>query len=229
MWPGRYRVPRDVGSGMVTSFKYPAYDSFLDSARLEAEQNVRRLRHHPSLVIFGSCPLPCPPPPLTRAAHISAGNNEGTVRRCHVILDVSSHNWVDYAFAESLGLELDYSDETSDFRNTNFPARYIYERVFPAVVSENSSVHYHRGSPYSGHGKPSPDQTYGDIHQWNVWHGSQEPWHNWDKLAGRFVSEFGMWVLSRASATLKPAPLINRLSSKAGAPQYPHRRFLDGG
>ena len=28
----------------------------------------------------------------------------------------------------------------------------------------------------------------------NVWHGSQEPWHNWDILAGRFVSEFGMSV-----------------------------------
>jgi len=26
----------------------------------------------------------------------------------------------------------------------------------------------------------------------NVWHGSQEPWHNWDILSGRFVSEFGM-------------------------------------
>lgn len=32
----------------------------------------------------------------------------------------------------------------------------------------------------------------GDIHQWNVWHGSTEPWANWDKLSGRFVSEFGM-------------------------------------
>lgn len=29
----------------------------------------------------------------------------------------------------------------------------------------------------------------------NVWHGSQEPWHNWDILAGRFVSEFGMYVV----------------------------------
>lgn len=26
----------------------------------------------------------------------------------------------------------------------------------------------------------------------NVWHGTQEPWHNWDILSGRFVSEFGM-------------------------------------
>jgi beta-mannosidase len=38
------------------------------------------------------------------------------------------------------------------------------------------------------------DQMYGDLHQWNVWHGSQEPWHNWDVLSGRFVSEFGMLV-----------------------------------
>ena len=116
----------------------------------------------------------------------------------HYLTDILeiSHSALDYAFAESLGLELDYSDETSDFRKTNFPSRYIYERILPAAISEYSSFHYHRGSPYSGHGKPTTDQTYGDLHQWNVWHGSQEPWSNWDKLAGRFVSEFGMWVLS---------------------------------
>ncbi|KXN83668.1 putative beta-mannosidase B [Leucoagaricus sp. SymC.cos] len=135
--------------------QYPAYDLFIESVREEAVQNVKRLRHHPSIVIF-------------------AGNNE------------------DYQIAESLNLELDYSDETSDFRKTNFPARYIYERVLPEVVEAHSNIFYHRASPYSGHGKPTTDRTLGDIHQWNVWHGSQEPWHNWDILAGRFVSEFGM-------------------------------------
>jgi len=46
------------GTSWVTIlFKYPAYKSFVDSVRLEAEQNVKRLRHHPSLVIWGSCPL----------------------------------------------------------------------------------------------------------------------------------------------------------------------------
>lgn len=135
--------------------QYPAYDSFLESVRLEAEQNVKRLRHHPSVVIF-------------------AGNNE------------------DYQLAESLDLELDYSDETSDFRKTNFPARHIYERVLPEIVQTHCDVYYHRASPYSGQGKPTTDKTLGDLHQWNVWHGSQEPWHNWDMLAGRFVSEFGM-------------------------------------
>ncbi|KAL4267421.1 Beta-mannosidase glycosyl hydrolase [Pleurotus pulmonarius] len=135
--------------------QYPAHDSFIESVREEAEQNVKRLRHHPSIVIF-------------------AGNNE------------------DYQIAESLKLELDYSDETSDYRNTNFPARYIYERVLPEVVGKYSNIYYHRASPYSGQGKPTTDRTLGDIHQWNVWHGSQEPWHNWDILSGRFVSEFGM-------------------------------------
>ncbi|KAJ7228703.1 glycoside hydrolase family 2 protein [Mycena pura] len=135
--------------------QYPAYQSFLDSVQTEAEQNVKRLRHHPSIVIL-------------------AGNNE------------------DYQIAESLNLELDYSDEKSNYLQTNFPARHIYERVLPAVVKKFSDIYYHRGSPYSGYGKVTTDKTYGDLHQWNVWHGSQEPWHKWDTLAGRFVSEFGM-------------------------------------
>ena len=36
------------------------------------------------------------------------------------------------------------------------------------------------------------DPAIGDIHQWNVWHGTQEKYQDWDKLSGRFVSEFGM-------------------------------------
>lgn len=71
----------------------------------------------------------------------------------------------DYQIAESLNLDLDYSDETSDFRKTNFPARYIYERVLPAVVEKFSDIHYHRSSPYSGQGKPTTDRTLGDLHQ----------------------------------------------------------------
>ncbi|KAF9247262.1 glycoside hydrolase family 2 protein [Melanogaster broomeanus] len=134
--------------------QYPAYDSFLKLVEIEAEQNVKRLRCHPSVVIF-------------------AGNNE------------------DYQLAESIGI-VDYSDETSDFRKTKFPARHIYERTLPSIVSKYCDVQYRRSSPYSAPGIVTTDKTVGDLHQWNVWHGSQEPWHNWDILAGRFVSEFGM-------------------------------------
>jgi hypothetical protein len=35
--------------------QYPAYDSFLKLVQQEAEQHVKRLRHHPSLVVFGGC------------------------------------------------------------------------------------------------------------------------------------------------------------------------------
>ena len=51
-------------------------------------------------------------------------------------------------------------------------------------------VYYHFGSPYGG--KATTDPQVGDIHQWNVWHGTQEKYQNFDKLSGRFVSEFGM-------------------------------------
>ena len=64
--------------------------------------------------------------------------------------------------------------------------RHIYEVILPEVVGRLSNIAYHRSSPYGG--KDTTDPTVGDIHQWNVWHGSQEPWTNWDKLAGRFVS-----------------------------------------
>ncbi|KAG5721762.1 putative beta-mannosidase B, partial [Termitomyces sp. T112] len=112
--------------------------------------------------------------------------------RHHPSIVIFAGNNEDYQVAEQLGLELDYDDKTSDFRKTNFPARHIYEITLPAAVKRNCDVYYHRASPYSGHGKPTTDRTFGDIHQWNVWHGSQEPWHNWDILSGRFVSEFGM-------------------------------------
>jgi len=51
-------------------------------------------------------------------------------------------------------------------------------------------TYYHFGSPYGG--KSTADPHTGDRHQWNVWHGSQEKYQDFDKLKGRFVSEFGM-------------------------------------
>lgn len=144
----------------------------------------------------------------------------------------------DYQIAEQLNLELDYSDETGDYRKTNFPARHIYERVLPAIVEKHSDIYYHRGSPYSGHCKPTTDQTLGDLHQCefenegalqlliqhlyigNVWHGKQQSWHDWDILSGRFVSEFGMQVLDWSSC---PVHTLN-FRYREG---YPNIRTVD--
>ena len=38
--------------------QYPAYESFTKSIKIEAEQNVKRLRHHPSIVMFGEQSTP---------------------------------------------------------------------------------------------------------------------------------------------------------------------------
>ncbi|KAG6010046.1 Beta-mannosidase B [Claviceps maximensis] len=134
---------------------YPANPAFLESVEREARQNVKRLRHHPSLVIW-------------------AGNNE------------------DYQYAESEKLNYDPRDSNPDnWLKTDFPARYIYEKILPDVCRDLvPGTYYHAGSPWGG--VNSSDATVGDIHQWNVWHGSQEKYQNFDKLVGRFVSEFGM-------------------------------------
>ncbi|CEQ39941.1 SPOSA6832_01502 [Sporobolomyces salmonicolor] len=77
-----------------------------------------------------------------------------------------------------------------DWTRTGFPAREIYERLIPSIVLEHSDVFYSPGSPWGG--SSTRDVTVGDIHQWDVWHGSQFPYQDFGKLSGRFVSEFGM-------------------------------------
>jgi beta-mannosidase len=135
---------------------YPAYPSMLESVKKEAIANVKRIRHHPSLVIL-------------------AGNNE------------------DYQVQESLGLEYNYEDKNEvNWLKSDFPARYYYESLLPKVVVEEApSIPYHPGSPW-GDGKRTSDPTVGDMHQWNVWHGTQEKYQIFDSLGGRFNSEFGM-------------------------------------
>ena len=134
---------------------YPAFPEYLALVKKEAEENLKILRHHPSIVIF-------------------AGNNE------------------DYAYQESVNLTYDPEDQDPEsWLKTDFPARYIYEKILADACSELiPDTYYHFGSPWGG--KLSSDPTIGDIHQWNVWHGSQEKYQNFDKLVGRFVAEFGM-------------------------------------
>ncbi|KAH6633962.1 glycoside hydrolase family 2 protein [Chaetomium sp. MPI-SDFR-AT-0129] len=135
---------------------YPAWPELRESIHREATENVKLLRHHPSIVIW-------------------AGNNE------------------DYQYQESAGLTYDYANKDAEsWLKTDFPARYIYEKILSDVCAELvPNTFYHPGSPW-GAGRDTHDATVGDIHQWNVWHGTQEKWQNFDKLVGRFVSEFGM-------------------------------------
>ncbi|KAF1850409.1 glycoside hydrolase family 2 protein [Cucurbitaria berberidis CBS 394.84] len=149
---------------------YPAHAEYLKSVEEEARQNVRRLRNHPSLVIW-------------------AGNNE------------------DYQIVERYGLEYNLDDkEPRSWLKTNFPARYIYEYLLPTVmIEEFPGVPYHPSSPF-GNGKSTVlkvDPTIGDVHQWNVWHGTMEPYQKLPDMGGRFVSEFGMEAYPHVSTLEK--------------------------
>ncbi|KAL6710296.1 hypothetical protein ACN47E_009242 [Coniothyrium glycines] len=144
---------------MFACASYPTYASYLSSVELEARQNVRRIRHHPSVVIW-------------------AGNNE------------------DYQLVERYGLQYDVDDKDPDsWLKSDFPARYIYEHLLPHVLLEESpNVPYHPSSPF-GDGNSTVlkvDPTIGDVHQWNVWHGTMESYQRLPDMGGRFVSEFGM-------------------------------------
>ena len=103
----------------------------LRSIGAECEAQLKRIRHHPSIVIY-------------------AGNNE------------------DYQCQEQNGLTYNYEDKNPEnWLKTDFPARYIYEKLLPDAVEKFSpTVQYHPGSPW-GDGKPTSDPTVGDLHQWN--------------------------------------------------------------
>ncbi|RMZ01886.1 hypothetical protein D0860_07444 [Hortaea werneckii] len=113
--------------------------------------------------------------------------------RHHPCLAIFAGNNEDYQVQESSGLTYDYKDkDPQSWLKTDFPARYIYEKLLPDVVAAHCPhVPYHPGSPW-GDGKITSDQTVGDMHQWNVWHGTQEKYQIFDQLGGRFNSEFGM-------------------------------------
>ena len=112
--------------------------------------------------------------------------------RHHPCIAIWAGNNEDYQYAESEPLDYDPTDTNPDnWLKSKFPARYIYEKLLPDVCGDLiPNVYYHPGSPWGG--TSTTDPTVGDIHQWNVWHGTQEKYQNFDKLVGRFVSEFGM-------------------------------------
>lgn len=92
-------------------------------------------------------------------------------------------------------------------------------KLLPEIVEAHASrVPYHPGSPW-GKGLATSNPTFGDLHQWNVWHGTQEKYQIFDKLGGRFNSEFGMEAF----------PHIDTIKSYVTDPSqlYPQSQMID--
>ncbi|KAJ5895666.1 Glycoside hydrolase family 2 immunoglobulin-like beta-sandwich [Penicillium taxi] len=131
-------------------------------------------------------------PGFLESVHMEAVFNLHRLRH-HPSIVIYVGNNEDYQVQETAGLTYNYEDKNPyHWLNTDFPARYIYEKLLPDLVAEHSpSTFYHPGSPW-GDGKKTSDPTVGDLHQWNVWHGTQQKYQIFDTLGGRFNSEFGM-------------------------------------
>ncbi|WP_293914352.1 hypothetical protein [Deinococcus sp.] len=116
--------------------------------------------------------------------------------RHHASLALWCGNNEDYQIAESVGAG-DFSGQ-ADLAQSAFPAREIYERLLPEICADlDPATAYWPGSPYTPGGPAAPagattDQTKGDRHTWDVWHGSMAPYGDYGKYEGRFVSEFGL-------------------------------------
>lgn len=66
----------------------------------------------------------------------------------------------------------------------------IFLNILPEVCREFDGTRaYWPSSPSSDFGRPSGSNS-GDMHYWGVWH-AKEPFENFDKKVGRFVSEYG--------------------------------------
>ncbi|CAK7229157.1 Beta-mannosidase B [Sporothrix eucalyptigena] len=131
-------------------------------------------------------------PELRESIRREAAANVRLLRH-HPSIVIWAGNNEDYQYQESENLTYDFANKDAEsWLKTDFPARYIYEKILADVCEDLiPDTPYHFGSPWGG-GVDTHDPTVGDIHQWNVWHGTQEKYQNFDKLVGRFVSEFGM-------------------------------------
>ncbi|KIW42675.1 uncharacterized protein PV06_06201 [Exophiala oligosperma] len=127
----------------------------------------------------------------------------------------------DFFLNDMFGVDYDFSDLTGPFEDTAFPQRKIYLQLLPEISQRLApEIQYWPSSPWGG--KAANDTTGGDIHQWAVWHEGK-PYQDYKKLAGRFVSEFGMhgFPVNRTTDSFAPP--------SSGNPQdrHPQSRVVD--
>ncbi|WP_433946776.1 beta-mannosidase [Paenibacillus sp. SN-8-1] len=163
---------------MFACSMYPGDEAFLSSVRAEAVDNVKRLRNHPSIALW-------------------CGNNEIDSAWAHFVEDAG---W---------GWKKDYSPEIREKLWADYEA--IFHKLLPEVISELSqNIAYWPSSPLRNLTGDQEQHAYkttgdGDIHYWGVWHAI-EPFENYNKNVGRFMSEYGFQSFPELKSVLEYAP-----------------------
>ncbi|WP_068618148.1 beta-mannosidase [Paenibacillus tuaregi] len=163
---------------MFACSMYPGDEAFLISVGAEARDNVKRLRNHPSIALW-------------------CGNNE---------IDSA---WAHYVEDAGWGWKKDYSQEIREKLWADYQA--IFHKLLPEVVSQLSpDITYWPSSPLRNLTGDQEQHAYkttgdGDIHYWGVWHAI-EPFENYNKNVGRFMSEYGFQSFPELKSVLEYAP-----------------------
>nr|WP_275422406.1 glycoside hydrolase family 2 protein [Paenibacillus mucilaginosus] len=148
---------------MFACSMYPGDEAFLASVRAEAEENVKRLRRHPSVVLWcGNNEMD------TAWSHYDENAGWGWKKKYSP--ELREKIWRDYEaiFHEILPQTIRALSPETDY----WPSSPMREVTGDANQHATSS---------------SPD---GDIHYWGVWH-NVEPFSNYKVHIGRFMSEYG--------------------------------------
>lgn len=148
---------------MFACSMYPGDEAFLENVRLEAEENLVRLRNHPSIVLW-------------------CGNNEIDTAWSHYD-ENGGWGWKQ-DYSEELREKI-WSDYETIFHEilpeavTDYAPGAEYWPSSPlASLSHDKEQHAHAST------------TSGDIHYWGVWHNT-EPFDHYNVHVGRFMSEHG--------------------------------------
>lgn len=148
---------------MFACSMYPGDQAFLDSVKAEAEYNVKRLRNHPSVVLW-------------------CGNNEIDSAWAHYDED-AGWGWKKQYTPELR--EKIWADYEALFHRL-LPD--VVERLSPGIDYWPSSPLVRLSGDKEQHAHPLTGE--GDIHYWGVWH-NVEPFENYKAKIGRFMSEYG--------------------------------------
>lgn len=128
---------------MFSCAMYPGDNAFLENVKLEAEENIKRLRHHPSIALW-------------------CGNNE---------ILMKWHGWKNNANEE--GKQIPLWKSTKDSIKIVKAYQDIFEDILPkAVKIHGLGIPYWESSPSSKGGKYA-DWKSGDSHYWGVWWGQE--------------------------------------------------------
>jgi beta-mannosidase len=142
---------------------YPGDDAFLNSVAIEAEDNIKRLRNHPSIALW-------------------CGNNEIDSAWAHYD-EHAGWGWKK-AFDANMRKKIwrDYEEVfhsiLPDAVDAFSPGAFYWPSSPLSALTGDRYQH------------ASPSATSGDIHYWGVWHAT-EPFENYNRYVGRFMSEYG--------------------------------------